>query len=147
MINYNIDVPGKPKPQFKADTSTGIREMIYWNLNQLQFKNPQTQIITLKNMTPSPFITLIFGDGQKMLVDVDGKEKDDILSHLRRIVGKSDEELLEEVEIKDPSTFGEGADRWCICEVPGQVACPGYVPLPKEMTGKYQAAVARGEEA
>lgn len=57
----------------------------------------------------------------------------------------SSEELQEEEVLEDQSVFGVGAKRWCICEVPGQVPCPGFVPLPKERTGKYQTAVIRGE--
>jgi len=45
----------------------------------------------------------------------------------------------------DQAMFGYGSARHCICEVPGQVPCPGFVPLPREMTGKYKVAKLRGE--
>lgn len=42
-------------------------------------------------------------------------------------------------EKKDnPANFGVGCERNCICEVPGQVPCPGTCPLPKHMRGKYR---------
>lgn len=44
------------------------------------------------------------------------------------------------VKERNPADFGYGCNRWCICEVPGQVPCPAYTPLPKEMRGKYKFA-------
>ena len=43
------------------------RELVYWHLNQIQFKNPGTQILTLKNMTPNPFITFIYSMFMRLL--------------------------------------------------------------------------------
>jgi small subunit ribosomal protein S25 len=42
-----------------------------------------------------------------------------------------------------PANFGprKYCLRECMCEVEGQVPCPSLVPLPKEMTGKYKAAL------
>ena len=37
---------------------------MFWNLNQVQHKNPNVQIVELKNMTPSPFITCYLEDGK-----------------------------------------------------------------------------------
>lgn len=76
-----------------------------------------------------------------MLIDVDGKSKDEILMHLRRVVCKS-KELQEEESIKEekkdnPANFGVGCSRSCICVVPGQVPCPAIIPLPYHMRGKY----------
>lgn len=42
-------------------------------------------------------------------------------------------------EKKDnPANFGVGCDRACICELPGQIPCPGVVPLPNHMRGKFR---------
>lgn len=75
-----------------------------------------------------------------MLIDVDSKSKDEILKHLMRVVGKSKEILIKEataLEKKDnPANFGVGCSMSCICHVPGQVPCPGIVPLPDHMRGK-----------
>ncbi|XP_067934921.1 small ribosomal subunit protein mS25-like [Watersipora subatra] len=141
LINYNSErvEPGR------SDVSKGVRDLIFWHLNQIQYKNPQTQILTIQNMTPTPFLTFILGTKQKIHVAVDGRSKEEILKHVRDIVGKSDEELKEEEVLEDQSLFGHGSARHCICEVPGQVPCPAFVPLPKEMTGKYQVKLQKGE--
>ena len=36
----------------------------------------------------------------------------------------------------NPANFGAEYDRHCMCEVAGQVPCPGWQALPLEMTGK-----------
>ena len=41
-------------------------------------------------------------------------------------------------EKKDnPANFGVGCQRGCICEIPNQLPCPGIVPLPNHMRGKF----------
>jgi small subunit ribosomal protein S25 len=45
---------------------------------------------------------------------------------------------LEESRFHNPALFGFHFDRQCICEIPGQVPCPGWEEFPKEMTGKYK---------
>lgn len=53
--------------------------------------------------------------------------------------------ICREKEVKkevNPANFGYNCSRWCICEVPGQVPCPGFTPLPNEMRGKYKNAKA-----
>lgn len=37
------------------------RDFAFWYLPQIQYKNPNVQISTLKNMTPSPFIRCFYG--------------------------------------------------------------------------------------
>lgn len=77
-----------------------------------------------------------------MLIDIDSKTNDDIIKHLIEVVGKSKEQLGAEAkaaEKKDnPANFGVGCFRSCMCEIPGQVPCPGVVPLPFHMRGKYK---------
>ncbi len=51
------------------------------------------------------------------------------------------EEKTEASILRNPANFGELFDRQCICEIPGQVACPGWQPLPKLMRGKYKTKV------
>lgn len=53
------------------------------------------------------------------------------------------EEELEKQQRSHPANFGprKYCLRECMCEVEGQVPCPGLVPLPKEMTGKYKATL------
>lgn len=39
-----------------GENHLGTREFVFWHLPQIQFKNPDVQVLTLKNMTPTPFI-------------------------------------------------------------------------------------------
>lgn len=45
---------------------------------------------------------------------------------------------LEEALKNHPSHFGAQCARPCICEIPGQVPCPGVIPLPNHMRGKFK---------
>lgn len=51
-------------------------------------------------------------------------------------------------EAPNPANFGpkKYCLKECICEVEGQVPCPGTTPLPKEMTGKYRAQMAASQD-
>jgi small subunit ribosomal protein S25 len=77
-----------------------------------------------------------------MLIDIDSKTNDEIVDHVIKVVGKSKETLLEQERAaekkENPSNMGVGCLRKCICEIPGQVPCPGVCPLPKFMRGKYK---------
>ncbi len=42
----------------------GIQDFVFWNLAQVQYKNPDVQIVELRNMTPSPYITCYLEDGE-----------------------------------------------------------------------------------
>ncbi|XP_072381102.1 small ribosomal subunit protein mS25 [Diabrotica undecimpunctata] len=131
-VNYNIH--GQPHQ--------GTRDFVFWYLPQIQYKNPEVQIATLKNMTPTPFIRCFYDTGEHMLVDTYNQAKEDILEHLINVVGKSKDVLEAEIMAKEkkdnPANFGEGYDKQCICEIPGQVPCSGTCPLPNEWRGKYK---------
>lgn len=77
-------------------------------------------------------------DGKTMLIDSEDKSRDEILEHLIKVVGKSKETLMKEATDQkiNPANFGVGCKRSCICHVPGQVPCPGIVPLPDHMRAK-----------
>lgn len=124
-INYNID----------QKASEGAYEFLFWHLPQIKFKNKNLQILKFKNMTPTPFIQLLFIDGKKELVDVYGRSRREIHNHLLETFCIP--EKIDPEEEKNPGLFGLNCGRWCICEVSGQVPCPGFVPLPKEMRGKF----------
>lgn len=57
-------------------------------------------------------------------------------------------EAQAKMQASNPANFGpkKYCLRECICEVEGQVPCPGTTPLPKEMTGKYRAQMAASQE-
>lgn len=75
-----------------------------------------------------------------MLIDIDSKSKDEILQHLIKVVGKPKSTLMQEFKMKEkkdnPANFGVGCEKSCICHIPGQLPCPGIVPLPDHMRGK-----------
>ncbi|XP_071544283.1 small ribosomal subunit protein mS25 [Panulirus ornatus] len=125
-----------------ADHHKGARDFVFWHLPQLQYKNPNVQIATFKNLTPTPFLRIFFENGEDVLVDVDSKPCPDIHDHIKKVFCKPDsqleEEAIERKSLDNPANFGWGCDRQCICEIPGQVPCPGVVPLPKIMRGKYK---------
>ncbi|XP_071481117.1 small ribosomal subunit protein mS25-like [Diadema setosum] len=131
-INYNTS----------GQESKGAREFVFYHLPQLQYKNPSVQMQTFKNITPSPFIRCFLNEGDEVLIDVEDKEKDDILDHLNKVLGKSERVLAAERKAMErqsnPANFGRTFSRWCICDVPGQVPCPRKVPMPNEMKGKYR---------
>lgn len=87
-------------------------------------------------------LIIFLEDGKQMLIDIDSKSHDEIVDHVTRVVGKSKDTLHKEelaAEKKEnPSNFGVGCFRKCMCEIPGQVPCPGVCPLPKPMRGKYK---------
>ncbi|KAJ8673380.1 hypothetical protein QAD02_004642 [Eretmocerus hayati] len=130
-INYNTH----------GANHTGIRGFIFWHLPQILYKNPEVQVVTIKNRTPTPFIQCYYASGDKLLIDVDMRSKDEILEHLLKVVGKSKEALRKEAIAQgtkdNPANFGYGCEKSCICTIPGQLPCPGMVPLPNHMRGKY----------
>nr|CAG4635123.1 EOG090X0FQ5 [Alona affinis] len=128
-VNYNLS----------GENHEGAREFVYWNLPQMQYKNPSIQIVTFKNLTPTPFIRCYMDNGEQLLMDVDSHTKDQIHERVRRIICKSEETLkLEaEAEMENPANVGRGCRMHCMCEAPGQVPCPSLVPLPKNYRGKY----------
>ncbi|EDK99319.1 small ribosomal subunit protein mS25 [Mus musculus] len=136
-VNYNT----------YGELGEGARKFVFFNIPQIQYKNPWVQIMMFKNMTPSPFLRFYLDSGEQVLVDVETKSNKEIMEHIKKILGKKEETLREEELEKQqrfhPGNFGprKYCLRECMCEVEGQVPCPGLVPLPKEMTGKYKAAL------
>uniref|UniRef100_A0A6B2EC64 Small ribosomal subunit protein mS25 n=1 Tax=Phlebotomus kandelakii TaxID=1109342 RepID=A0A6B2EC64_9DIPT len=122
----------------------GARDYVFWNLPQVQYKNPNVQVITFKNMTPTPFIRCYFDNGKDILIDIDSKSREEIDSHLTRVLGKSKEMLDAEAKMAEkqdnPANFGYGCTKPCMCTIPGQVPCPAVVPLPHHMRGKFKYA-------
>ncbi|XP_008317658.1 small ribosomal subunit protein mS25 [Cynoglossus semilaevis] len=139
-VNYNTH----------GELSEGARKFVFFNIPQIQYKNPWVQIMMFKNMTPSPFLKFYLGDGEQVLVDVEGKDYKQISQHVKKILGKTEKVLQAEarMEASNPANFGpkKYCLRECICEVDGQVPCPSFVPLPKEMTGKYRSKMAASQE-
>merc|ERR1712240_793264 len=128
----------------EADSQThhsGTRDFVFWNLPQVQYKNPGVQIVTLRNMTPSPFITCFLDDNSKVYFDVDSQSNREIMERLIKTLGKTKQTLEEEARAEkiNPADFGlrQGKNRHCICAEPGQLPCPSMVPLPRHWRGKW----------
>ena len=66
----------------------GVKDFVFWTLPQIQYTNKNLQIATFKNMTPSPFITCFLDNGRKILFDIDGQNKDDIVERLKKTLGE-----------------------------------------------------------
>ncbi|XP_048874192.1 28S ribosomal protein S25, mitochondrial [Brienomyrus brachyistius] len=141
-VNYNTH----------GELSEGARKFVFFKIPQIQYRNPWVQILMFKNMTPSPFLKFYLDDGEQVLVDVEGKNHNEITQHIKKIVGKTQEvlqaEALAAMVTSNPANFGHRKYclRECLCEVDGQVPCPGIVPLPKEMTGKYRNQMKASQE-
>lgn len=120
----------------------GARDFVFWNVPQIQYNNPDVQFVLFKNLTPTPFVRCFLDDGEEVLMDVDGKDRHEIESFLKKILGKTEktlaQERLEKEEVKNPANFGWDYKRHCICEVPGQAPCPSVIPYPNHMRGKYK---------
>uniref|UniRef100_A0A9L0R554 Small ribosomal subunit protein mS25 n=1 Tax=Equus caballus TaxID=9796 RepID=A0A9L0R554_HORSE len=140
----------QPWASHRLGVSAG--KFVFFNIPQIQYKNPWVQIMMFKNMTPSPFLRFYLDSGEQVLVDVETKSNKEIMEHIKKVLGKNEETLKKEEQEKKqlshPAHFGprKYCLRECICEVEGQVPCPGLVPLPKEMTGKYKATLRAGAQ-
>ncbi|VDP91776.1 unnamed protein product [Echinostoma caproni] len=126
-------VPGKK-------ISEGCNELIRWFLPPLQFKNPNVQILTLKNMCPTPFIQVFLNNEEELVIDCSFRSHTDINSHLNAVLGTSlhgtaspSTDLL---SIDNPANFGTKHKRQCICEVYGQVPCSSHIGRARPWPGQ-----------
>lgn len=142
LIHYNMYFKNwrLTGPTETTENHRGTRDFYFWDVPQIQYRNPKVQILQMLEKTPTPFIKCYLDDEKEVTFDTDMKSRQEILAQLIKILGKSDQQLKMEKkkEEKNPALFGYNNDRFCLCEIPGQVPCPGLCPLPKKMTGKYQ---------
>ncbi|TMS16992.1 28S ribosomal protein S25, mitochondrial [Larimichthys crocea] len=75
-VNYNTH----------GELSEGARKFVFFNIPQIQYKNPWVQIMMFKNMTPSPFLKFYLDHGEQVLVDVEGKDYKQISQHVKKIL-------------------------------------------------------------
>lgn len=128
----------------KQPSSEGLKQFCVWTIPQIQYQNANVQINILKEMTPSPWIQFYLHDPhteveETVVVDCYGKTREQISDHIRRILGKTPKMLKREasLEATNPAHFGYGCNRWCMCEVEGQVPCPDKEMIPHMKRGKY----------
>merc|ERR1712071_45174 len=112
--------------------SKGLRNFLLRDVPQIQYKNPLVQIVTFRDATDFPQIKLFFDDGNKALIDVDGKHADEIVNLVELMAGATESELQKRTEEKypgrtNPANFGRHGNCFCICEKPGQVPCSSKV--------------------
>ncbi|XP_062522494.1 small ribosomal subunit protein mS25-like [Corticium candelabrum] len=105
----------------------GLQRFWHEHIPQIQYKNPDVQIFSEKNIGELPIVRIYFGDGRKTKLDVEGKSSDTILEDLKAIAAQTGSNAGKEAK-PHPADFGQ-IGRKCICEIPGQVPCPAKVPL------------------
>lgn len=75
-----------------------------------------------------------------MLLDLFDNTRQEVHERVQKTLGKSKLILAAEIEarriVANPANFGTGFSRYCICEVPGQIPCPGVVKFPRELCRK-----------
>lgn len=124
IITFSYDT-GKPR-------SAGLRKFIREKLPPIQYKNPEVQVVLFKNKHPFPAVWVYFEDGKKAMLAVEGKTPEKILAELSSLAAKTESQVKEALKKAEynPALFGDARrGRLCICEVPGQVQCPKYVPI------------------
>ncbi|KAI1278762.1 putative 28S ribosomal protein S25, mitochondrial [Halotydeus destructor] len=147
-VHYNMFWRNFDKPKY-SDPHDGLREFFFWEIPHIQYKNPNVQIVRFLEMTPLPFIRCWLDDGKDVMFDCDSKDRSSILQHLTRTLGKTKAFQEMETMLKkqgaigdekqdNPAMFGFNRKRFCMCEVPDQVPCPGLIDLPLAMQGKYK---------
>ncbi|TKC41481.1 hypothetical protein EI555_001582 [Monodon monoceros] len=121
-VNYNTH----------GELGEGARKFVFFNIPQIQYKNPWVQIMMFKNMTPTPFLRFYLDSGEQVLVDVETKSNKEIMEHIKKILGKNEETLereeQEKKQLSHPAHFGprKYCLRECICEVEGQESLRGF---------------------
>ncbi|XP_019789251.1 28S ribosomal protein S25, mitochondrial isoform X1 [Orcinus orca] len=79
-VNYNTH----------GELGEGARKFVFFNIPQIQYKNPWVQIMMFKNMTPTPFLRFYLDSGEQVLVDVETKSNKEIMEHIKKILGKNE---------------------------------------------------------
>ena len=83
-LNYN----------HKGENHEGAKSFVFWHLAQLQYKNPEVQVITFKDFTPTPFIRCFLNNGKEILMDVDRQTKDEIHDRVLTYLCKTPEGIV-----------------------------------------------------
>ena len=108
------------------DAHSGMIQFYYWDIPQIQYANPNVQIVRFNEMMPNPFIRCWFENGQDVMFDCFAKDRQSILSQLVKVVGKTKERIKQEQklsksldEYRNPACFGFNQTTFCYCEIPG----------------------------
>jgi len=106
----------------------GAREFEFWHWNQVQYRNPDVQLLRPNMKPPTPFFQAFLLNGQQVLIDIDGHDRGQIYERLKKVLGKTklviEQEKAEKEAVENVANFGTKAMRQCICEVQAQHPCP-----------------------
>ncbi|KAK3751528.1 hypothetical protein QZH41_019420, partial [Actinostola sp. cb2023] len=72
------------------EESKGLRNFIFKDLPQIQFKNNGVQFIASRNTSEIPKVDVFFGDGRKVLIDVEDKKAPEILDIFEKVAGATE---------------------------------------------------------
>ena len=70
--------------------SFSLRKFIAEKLPPLQFKNPNVQVVLFKNRHSFPAIWVYFSSGNKVMVAVEGKSPEKIMSEVTAVAAKTE---------------------------------------------------------
>ncbi|CAD5206409.1 unnamed protein product [Bursaphelenchus okinawaensis] len=120
----------------------GAKDFVFWHFAQLQYKNPQIQLIKKMDVSITPFAQAFLRDGREVMFDLESKNKDEITNMIQGTLGKTElvkrREFLERMQDHNPAEFGSKCSRQCMCEVQGQICCTSLLPASEVMQGKWR---------
>ena len=85
----------------------GLAKFVNLFMNPLLWNNPNVQILTIYDQTPTPFIEVHLDKTvleKPVYVDCLGKNEIEILQHLQRVFGKTHEQIKYEKDKAKPKT-------------------------------------------
>ncbi|XP_074609484.1 small ribosomal subunit protein mS25-like isoform X3 [Acropora palmata] len=92
--------------------SLGLRNFIFKDVPQIQFKNRTVQIMTLRNQSDIPLINVFLGDGRKITIDVESKTGPEILGIFGKVAGATELERKDRAMPKYPGRFNPANFAW-----------------------------------
>lgn len=111
-----------------ADPScVGVKAFIKEKVPQIQYKNPEIQIVSFKNTKTTPQVTVYHSNDTKTFIDCRYKQCEQILEELSITCAKplSQVEREAQLSLPNPANFGDvRKGQYCICRIPGQIPCP-----------------------
>jgi len=127
------------------DAHVGLREFYFWNVPQIQYMNPELQIVRFMEKTPNPFIRCWLDSGKDVIFECDSQPREAILDRLVRTLGKTEAMLryealtnVSQLSTENQAIFGRDRERFCMCCVPGQCPCPSVIKLPNVCRGLFR---------
>lgn len=75
----------------KQESHQEVKDFVFWHLPHLQYKNPDVQVLTIRELTPTPFIRVWLESGRDLVLDVDRQSKDEIHDRILRCLCKTSE--------------------------------------------------------